>query len=600
MDRNAARPMMDTPMREKLINGALGREKADLVIENATLVNVYTGEIQENMAVSIFGEWIAYVGHNPGHTIGPATEVMDASGMTLIPGLIDGHTHLAWLFTVDEFLRHAAAGGTTTVVTETMEAYPVAGHAGVVDFLDSLTDQPIKIFATAPPMMSISRKARGIRAEDLENLLSRPEIIGLGEAYWQAMIQETDRMLPLFEQTLAAGKCLEGHSAGASENKLMAYLASGISSCHEPINAGEVLDRLRLGLHVMVREGSIRSDLKEISKIQDARVDSRRMILVTDGIEPRHLIQKGYMEFVVQKAIRCGFDPVTAIQMATLNVAEHFSLDHIIGGIAPGRQADLVIIPDPATIAPKVVVSKGIVIARDGKLEVEPRKHVYSPDSRRTVNLPNPFASSDFTIRAPSDAVHATVRMMDLVTSLVTREKQLGVVVKNGEVVADPERDLLKIAAVDRTHVPGKHFVGLIGGFGIRAGAVASSAAWDTSDIIVVGADDMDMAMAVNRIHELQGGVVVCEGGDILAELPLPVFGLISEQPMAILADGMDRVKEQVVKLGFPYDDPLLTLITLTGQAIPFFRICEEGLVDFKSGETVSLFVGDPAVDSIP
>jgi len=587
----AARPMMDTPTREKVINGALGRVKADLVIQNASVVNVYTGEILKNSAVSILDEWIVYVGQSPEHTIGPTTDVMDVSGMTLIPGLIDGHTHLAWLFTIDAFLRHAAAGGTTTLVTESMETYPVSGYAGVVDFLDSLSDQPVKIFATAPPMMSISKNARGISPEDLDHLLDRSDIIGLGEAYWQAVIQETDRLLPLFEKTLATGKSLEGHSAGASETKLMAYLASGVSSCHEPINAGEVLDRLRLGLHVMIREGSIRSDLEEISKIRHENVDSRRMILVTDGIEPGHLMDKGYMETVVQKAIRCGFDPVSAIQMATLNVAEHFSLDHLIGGIAPGRQADLVLIPDPETIDPKIVISRGCIIARDGKLVVEPRKHVYSPDSLHTVHLPNPLSASDFAINTATDAATVSIRVIDLVTSLVTREKRMNLPVDSGELKVDPENDLLKVAAVDRTHVPGKRFVGVIRGFGIRSGAVASSAAWDTSDIIVVGADEGAMAMAVNRVHALQGGVVVCDGGDVIAELPLPVFGLISERPMTGLRSDMERVKDRIVQLGFPYDDPLLTLITLTGQAIPFFRICEEGLVDFKSGNTVTLFV---------
>ena len=584
-------PMMTAQDRKALIHTALGREKADLVIQNARVVNVYTGEILNHFGVSVRGEWIAHVGQNIDHTIGPETTVIDADGQTIIPGLIDGHTHLAWLVAVDAFLKYTVAGGTTTIVTETIEPFPVAGYAGIVDFLNSLADQPVKIFATAPPMMSISRTARGISEKDLEKLLERPDILGLGEAYWQAVIQETDRMISLFQKTLAAGKCLEGHSAGASEKKLMAYLAAGVSSCHEPINAEEVLDRLRLGIHVMIREGSIRSDLEEISRIKDAGINCRRLILVTDGVEPGDLLEKGYMEHVVQKAIDCGFDPVTAIQMATLNVAEHFSLDHIVGGIAPGRQADLVIIPAPETIRPRYVISRGKVVARDGYLLVAPRKHTWSSASLKTVNLPTRLKAADFAIPAPPGKQTVEVRIIDLVTDLVTRELKASVPVIDGEIRSDPETDTLKIAAIDRTHIPGKRFVGLVRGFGITAGAVASSAAWDTSDIIVVGADEADMAAAVNRIAELQGGVTVCAGGKILAELPLPVFGLMSEWSMERLAGQMESVKEEVQRLGFPYDDPLLTLITLTGQAIPFFRICEEGLVNFRDGRTVSLFV---------
>ena len=351
----------------QLIKVALGQEKADLAVINAKVVNVYTAELLEDQSITVKDKWIAYVGQNAQDAIGPQTEVIDADGRTVIPGLIDGHTHIAWMFTPAEFLRYAMAGGTTTVVTETIEPYPVCGYAGVVDFLESLKDQPIKILATAPAMVSISSAARGITREDLAMLLKRDDIIGLGESYWQAILQYPEDILPQYEQTLLAGKTLEGHSAGASDKKLAAYVAGGISSCHEPINAEQVLERLRLGLHILVREGSIRRDLEEISKIKDLGIDLRRLILSTDGIEPRDLIEKGYMEYVLQKAIDYGFDPIAAIQMSTLNVAEHFSLDTLIGGIAPGRFADLVMIPDIKTIKAQLVISNGKVIAQNGK-----------------------------------------------------------------------------------------------------------------------------------------------------------------------------------------------------------------------------------------
>jgi adenine deaminase len=276
-----------------LMKVALGEEKADLVILNAEVVNVYTGEILKDQTISVMDKWIAYVGQNAQNSIGPHTEVIDARGQTVIPGLIEGHTHIAWLYTAAEFLKHVLSGGTTTIITETFETYPVSGYDGVVDFLESLKDQPIKMFGTAPAMISTSQASSGIPREILEKLLARDDILGLGESYWQAVMQEPDGVLPLYEQTLAAGKTLEGHSAGASDKKLAAYVGLGISSCHEPINAGQVLDRLRMGLHIMVREGSIRRDLAEIAKIKDSGIDLRRLILSTDGIEPEDLIEKG-------------------------------------------------------------------------------------------------------------------------------------------------------------------------------------------------------------------------------------------------------------------------------------------------------------------
>ena len=574
-----------------LMKVALGQEKADLVVVNARLANVYTGELLDDCAVSIKGKWIAYVGRDPKDTIGPRTQVIDAKSRTVIPGLIDGHTHLSYLFSVDAFLNYALKGGTTTLITETLEIFAVAGYEGLLDLLESFRNQPIKILATAPAMISISHAARGISEKTLGKLLERDDIIGLGESYWPAVLQEPDRMVPLFNQTLLAGKTLEGHSAGASEKKLCAYIANGISSCHEPINADQVLERLRLGLHIMIREGAVRKDLKEIAKINTQGIDLRRLILVTDGVEPSALIAKGYMENVVQKAIDCGFEPITAIQMATLNVAEHFSLDHLIGGIAPGRYADLVIIPDLATINAQMVVSNGQIITEDRKLLVPPRKHTFNAESLNTIRLPRELQPSDFAIKVTKTVKNIRVRAIKMVTDLVTAETALNCPVIDGYITGNTQKDLLKIAAIDRTHNPGRLFTGLITGFGLKAGAIACSAAWDTSDIVVVGANDSDMAAVVNRIHEMQGGAVVCRAGKIMAEIALPVFGVISDLPLQSLAQHLAEVNMAARDLGVPFPTPVLSLITLTGAAIPYLRICEEGLVNLKDGKTLSLFM---------
>ncbi len=439
--------------------------------------------------------------------------------------------------------------------------------------------------------ISISSQTRGISGGELGKLLTKDNVLGLGESYWQGVFQEPDVILPEFEATLRAGKSLEGHSAGAGGKKLMAYAAAGISSCHEPIAPQEVMERLRLGIHVMIREGSIRRDLKAISTIKDTGIDLRRCILSTDGVEPGELLEKGFLEYALQKAIDYGFNPVTAIQMATLNVAEHFSLDHLIGGIGPGRYADILMIPDPKTIRPEMVISNGKIIAKEGRLLVRPRKHIFTAESRNSVSLPEKIEAAAFTLPNEGKNGRVRVRVIEMVTDLVTRERAMTLPVEGGEIKADTSRDLLKIAAIDRTHKPGKTFTGLIKGFRLKSGAFACSAAWDSSDIVIIGTREKDMALAANRIHALQGGAVVCQRGNVLWELALPIYGLISELPMAKLADQLARMKRTLKELGVDFPNPLLSLLTLTGAAIPYLRICEEGLVNLKDGKTVDLYM---------
>lgn len=581
----------DAKETKKLMQVAQGEAPADLAVLGGKVLNVYTAEVMENISVCTSGPWIAYIGDDPHRSIGPKTEVIDAGGKTVIPGFVDGHTHLANLTVPATFLAKAMVGGTTTIVTETMEPYPVAGLAGLIDFLESLKNQPVKILATAPSMGSISKAARGIAEEDLNALLGREEIIGLGESYWQGVLQDPEVYLSALCTTLSRRKTLEGHTAGASGRKLMAYLGAGITSCHEPIRVQEVVERLRMGLHVMIREGGVRRDLDEISKIKETGVDLRRLILVSDSLGPNDLLEKGYMEFIVQKAIDCGFGPIDAIRMATLNPAEHFRMDDLVGGLAPGRYADMVILPDLGTIQAKCVISNGRIIARDGRLVVAPRAHAFTRETRQSIRLTRRLEPQDFGITAPEGIEKARTRVIGMVTGLVTREVILEIPVIDGEIRVDPGHDIVKVAAVDRAISPGTLFTGLIQGFGLRSGAMACSAAWDAADIVVVGADEGDMALAVNRIWELQGGAVICRDGKVLEEYPMPVFGILSELPLEEAGRQIRKLCNAAKGLGIPFADPILSLITLTGAAIPFLRICEEGLVNLKDGKPVGLFV---------
>jgi len=296
---------------------------------------------------------------------------------------------------------------------------------------------------------------------------------------------------------------------------------------------------------------------------------------------------------------------VTAIRMATLNIAEHFRLDHLIGGIAPGRLADMVVIPDLQTIKAQYVISNGKLIARQGQLLVQAREHDFSKESMTTVRFKSEIRPSAFRIdvvetsanqnMAANQPTRTRLRVIEMLTPLVTGEKVMELPVQDGQIRPDEDQDLVKVAAVDRTHYPGKTFCGLIRGFGLQSGAIASSAAWDTTDIVVVGTNNEDMALAVNRIHFLHGGVVVCERGQIRAELATPIFSLLADLPMTSLVRKVAEINQAAGTLGIPFPDPILSLITLTGAAIPFLRICEEGLVNLKDGKTKGLSVSNGA-----
>ena len=579
---------------KSLVNVALGHEKADLAIISGDVVNVYTGEILKGWAVAAKGEWIAYVGKDASHTIGPETRVIDAAGKTLIPGLIDGHAHVLHTHgTIYEFLKHVIKTGTTTIISEMLDFAFTVGYEGVIDFLESVADQPIKIFATAPSTLANGQVDYKdiISPDQYDKLLEHDGIMGVGESNWVPMIKGDQQLLDLSARTLACGKKLEGHAAGAKGNKLAAFAASGNSSDHESIAAQEALDRLRLGMHVMIREGDVRHDLEAIAAIRDEGIDFRRLTLTTDGMGARHLIEHGYMDSLVQKAIDLGFDPVKAIQMGTLNAAEHFSLDNIIGGIAPGKQADIVIIPDPASIKPEYVISKGQIVAQDGKLVIEPRRHIYPEFIRNTVRLPRKLEPVDFTIKADGSANEVTTRVIDLGSDIANKSALLEMVVVDGEVKSDVDRDIIKVAAIDRIHNTGKMFVGLIRGFGLNNGAFAATASWDASNILVVGVSEDDMAGAVNRICQMQGGAVVFAQGRVKAEFPLPIACQLSDMPMGKISQQLAQLQREVENLGCQLPYAHLMLNTLTTTIIPAIRISVDGLLDIKTDQSLDLIL---------
>lgn len=579
--------------RCELMKVALGEAEADLAIVNGSVVNVYTREVLERASVLVKGNKIAYVGKNVGKSIGSLTRVIDAAGKTLIPGLVDGHAHLDSMYSISELSRYAVAGGTTTIITETSNIASVLACEGTTAFLRSGKNQPIKVFVTVPPMVTLSpvTEEHAITVNDLRRLLRRKGIIGLGEPYWGTVVGGNQRVLDLITETISMGRRVDGHSAGASSNKLQAYISSGVSSCHESITAEEVMERLRLGLFIFIREGEIRRDLEAISKIRDENIDFTQLALSTDGIGPWQLIDDGYMDFVVQKAINLGFNPVLAVQMASIHTARYFGLDHLIGGIAPGKYADIVIVPDLRTIRVECVISNGQVVFENGRPVVLPKRYKYPSPVRNSVRLARNFKAEDFAIPVESSRSQVKVRLIDQVTHLVTREDFADMPVSDGQLKPDASQDILKVAAIERFYHTGKSFVGLIRGIGLKHGAIGTSYVWDCGDIIVVGADETDMAQVVNRIKGLNGGIVVCAGNRILAEIALPVAGTISTESMETVGTRLHEIQRAATELGCNSPDIRTTLAVLSTPAIPFLRICEHGLFNLRQNQFVHLVV---------
>lgn len=570
---------------------ALGHRPADLVIRRARVLNVFTAEIRPEQAVAVVDGRIASVGSLPEAAIGPSTLQIDAAGQALLPGFIEGHTHLfAVPYGLDEFLRYAVPGGTTTVITEITELGTVLGYAGLQAALDALADQPIKLFATLPPLLAPLPHTEAVAPTlaQYRELLARPEVLGLGELYWGPLVRGDERSLTLIEAALALGKRAEGHAAGARGSRLQAYAAAGISSCHEPITAEEGLERLRLGLTFMAREGAIRRDLEAIAPIWREPRDLRRMTLVTDGLDAEDLLAGRGLQSNVQRAIDLGLEPARAIQMVTLNVAEHFKLEAEIGAIAPGRRADLLLVPDERTIRPSLVLSDGRLVARDGALLEEPRRpewprRFFTSIRRRRLTRPD-----DFRV-AVDRSGPVRVRAIGQVSGLVTQELELELPVREGALAADPAAGLLKVAVLDRALRSEAIFVGFIKGFGLTRGALATSMVWDSHGFVVIGADDRDLALAACRLYDIQGGAVVCADGALLADFEARLGGVQNLGPLPRVAAGLRGVKEALRSLGCPWEQPLLTAGVLTGGAIPFFRITERGYARLRTGEAVGL-----------
>ena len=571
---------------------ALGKEAADLILSGGTVLNVYTGELLPDYEVLVSGERIAYVGPDQGFPIGPETLRLDVRGQVVIPGLIDSHCHIDYWLGLREFVAFALPRGTTTVITETTEVATGMGIEGVRAFVAKLPTYPLRIFATAPIitfLCALRTKKPAVSVAEMLEILEFPEILGLGEVYWSRVVGGAleEGLNSLVAKARSLGKTVEGHGAGARDGRLNAFAAYGVDSCHESISSEDVLARLRLGLATMIREGSIRRELETVvPELIKLDIDLRRAILVSDDVWPHHLVKYGHMDFIVNKAIASGLNPITAIQMATLNPAERFHLDADLGGIAPGKCADLVVIPTIDRIDPQLVIIKGRVVAQHGRLEFDLPAEYYPAEFSQSLKLPT-VAPDFFEISATGTSVRA--RIIAMVTDIVNKEVVQEMPVHNG--IVQLRDDILKIAVIDRSEGTGCKALGLIKGYGLRQGAVAISASFDEGNAVVVGSNDPDMAIAINRLQELGGGMVYCCDGVVKAELALPVYGGVSKLAGPLVAEQLNFLITTLQEMGCEADNPLLTLLTVTFTAIPSLRLTIRGYWLSKEKRIVDLFV---------
>ncbi len=573
--------METPPKRSRLVEVALGQFPPDKLFLNSTIFNVFTREFIKNQSVWIKDGRIAYVGAEKDPPTDDQTEVIDVEGMVLLPGLIEGHTHINNRYCIEEFIKQVIPTGVTTIVTETMEFGLVVGKDGIEYLIKGLEGQPIRFYYTLSPLCGLTPSQEGMAPtnEELLPLLQNPNCLGMGEIYWGNIFLEGrqgDRVRELVSMALQMGKRVEGHTAGASGRKLQAYTDFGFSSCHEPVTDEEVLERLRMGYWVMIREGGVRKELRGVKKIFKKRIDPRRLSLCTDGMDAEGLLEEGYLDASLRRMLKLKVPPGLAYQMVTLNVAEHFRLDHLIGSISPGKMADIVVIPSLEDYSPKLILCNGRMIFKEGKTLVEPKK-VFFPDSMfHTVKV-----EGDILASLPN---RGRVRAMELVTRLVTKETIID--------LEDPgdSKDLILLLALDRTG-SGKAFMGLLKGFGLRRGAYGSTMCWDTPDMIVVGCDARSVKTVIERLKEIGGGGVYAIGEEVISEFQAPLCGMVSLKPMESVRDEVKRLEESLRKHGVRWEKPVLTIDTLGTPAIPQLRITHKGYVKLKDREILPLEV---------
>jgi adenine deaminase len=566
---------------EELIPVARGDAPADLLLTDCRLVNVYTGETYQT-EVALVGETVAGIG--PGYG---AKRTLSLGGRYVCPGFIDAHVHVeSTMLLPTEFAQAVVPLGTTTVVSDPHEIANVCGLAGIRYLLDVAELAPMTVFANAPscvPATPMSTAGASLDAADLLTLRQDPRVLGLAEMMnFPGVVSAVPEVLAKLEAY--ADRPIDGHAPGLSGPPLNAYIGAGIGSDHECSTADEALEKVRLGMRVLIREGTATRDLAALLPAVTPE-NARRFCLCTDDRHPADLLNEGHIDALVRAAISGGMDPVAAIRMATLNPAEWFRLwDR--GAIAPGKRADLVVFSNLNDLRAEMVFVGGRLVAQDGACLGE-RQPVPVDDRavRSSVNVN--WEELDLLVPAGGAAMRVIGAVGDQV---VTQHLLLKPTLRDGEAVADPARDLLKLAVIERHRGTGNVGLGFIQGIGLQRGAIASTVCHDHHNLIVTGADDMSMMTAVRAVVEMGGGEVVADGDRVLERLPLPIAGLMSDRPITEVYRNQNAMLEAAAGLGCSIPDPFMTLSFMALEVIPSLKLTDQGLVDVDRFALVDLW----------
>jgi adenine deaminase len=569
---------------EHRIAAARGDRESDLLLHGGRLVDVLAGEVyQANVAV--FDGVVVGIGE--GYT---GREEVDCRDRWIAPAFIDGHMHVeSSLVTLPEFARAVLPRGTTTVVLDPHEIANVHGAEGIRYILDSRRGLPLRAFVMASscvPATHMETAGAELSVDDLVELLDEDGVIGLAEMMnFPGVVYGEPGVLAKLEAARERGLTIDGHSPGLAGRHLNAYAVGGPGSDHECTTLEEAKEKLRRGMRIMVREASTARNLEALLPLIDER-NERRCSFVTDDRHPSDLLTEGHIDHSVRKAISLGLDPVTAWRMATTNTAEWFGLDRIgLGAVAPGRRADILVLSDLDSVAIERVFVDGQLVAAQGVLEVDlPRAPATLPPSVH-VDLDR-FAG--FAVPAEGQ----TTRVIEVIPGqIVTGHGTAQASIHGGEAVADPARDLAKIAVVERHGRRGSVGLGFARGLGLKAGAIASSVGHDSHNIVVAGADDLSMKRALEEVVDLGGGLVAASGRDILASLALPIAGLMSDLSLEEVRSALDDLHQAYHELGGTLDDAFMSLSFLALPVIPSLKITDLGLVDVERFEIVPLWV---------
>jgi len=594
LDRSKLENILDS-----LINTALGKEKADLVLKNCSIIDVYSGEIIEKSSIAVKDDRIVLIG-SVEHCIGENTLTFDLNGKYVVPGFIDAHVHIeSSMLTPSQFARAVLPRGTTCIFADPHEIANVLGVKGVKLFLDEAKNLPLKVLICAPscvPAVGGEFETAGayIGPKEIEELLLMDGVVALAEMMNYPGVLSCDKeVLEKIRISHRLGKPVDGHAPGLLDENLCGYMSAGITSCHESTTELEGVQKLRLGIYLMIREGSAWKDLAEVIKaVTKHGLDHRRAILVTDDRHPSDLIREGHIDHVVRRAIEEGLDPVAAIQMATLNPAERYGLDLHIGGIAPPRYADLVVLSDLEKVHVDMVFADGKLVAKDGKLIVNIPRFEYPDWAKKTVKIKETISADMFVIKSPIEEGVVKTRVIGVIEGkATTKHLILDVDVKDWKINVSTDEDLAKIAVIDRHKASGNMGLGLVKGFGIKQGGVASTIAHDSHNLIVLGVNENDMALVANKVVNSNGGMAIAKDGKIVASVELPIAGIITDENFENLCGKVEKIEEAWKEIGCTISAPFMTMSLLALPVIPELRITDKGLVDVLKFQKVSLFV---------